>query len=69
MTQYYNRANGDTIPLFLKKGDATNNYKWTVYDNKFSNPIVVEAASTSGSDWRFISLFRMFLVLQKISTQ
>jgi len=69
MTRYYNKTNGDSVSLFLKKGDATNNYKWTVYDNTFSNPIVLEAASTSGADWAFVNLFKRMLILKKVSTK
>lgn len=54
-SQIYNPTNGDSVPLFMKKGDASSNYKFIYVDNTLKRHRQ-ECTSTAGL--KFVGLLR-----------
>lgn len=52
----------------IKYGDETNNFKFIVFDNNFNNPVIIEAAQSSGGQYSFVGLRNKILIIQDTST-
>lgn len=68
-TYFYQADKGDSVQLLLKNGgDGTNNFKITHFDATFSNPVTVEADSSSALGNNFLGFVNQFLVIETVTS-
>lgn len=65
-TQYYNPDNGDSVPLMIKFGDDSNNYKFIHFNNNYEQQTPIECPNSAGLD--FVVLLERFLFLKNITS-
>jgi hypothetical protein len=68
LTYYFDWDKGDSAQLLVRYGNATNNFKFIVFDNTFQNPVTIDAAQSSGAQYAFVGLWNLILVIQDTST-
>lgn len=68
MTYFFDFEKGDSSQLLVRYGDATNNYKFIVFDSNFQNYVTIDAAQSSGTQYKFVWLLNLLLVLQDTTT-
>ena len=65
-TQYYNPDNGDSVPLMIRFGDVSNNYKFIHFNNNYEQQTPIECPNSAGLG--FVVVLEKFLFLKNTTS-